>query len=99
MKNRLPIVLTVFPIIKSFGKNHYFTLFSDTSITRKGGWIVGRGRREGGEGREKEGGGGGRGRYGRGGRRGREEGGRRVKGRRGRREGGEGREKEGGGGG
>ena len=36
MKNRLPIMLTVFPIMKSFGENHSFTSFSDTSITQEG---------------------------------------------------------------
>ena len=29
-------MLTVFPIIKSFGENHSFTSFSDTSITQEG---------------------------------------------------------------
>ena len=55
MKNRLPIMLTVFPIIKSFGENHSFTSFFDTSITQEGKLASGGGD-EGGE----EGGGGGR---------------------------------------
>ena len=36
MKSRLPIMLTVFPIMKSFGENHSFTSLSDTSITQEG---------------------------------------------------------------
>ena len=62
MKSRLPIMLTVFPIMKSFGENHSFTSLSDTSITQEGklaseggGGVREGGGREGGrEGEEDE---------------------------------------------
>jgi len=54
------MMLTVFPIVKSFGETHSFTSFSDTSITAEGKLAGGGGAGGRGGGGMEGGGGGGR---------------------------------------